>query len=56
MPSVETVNDGKYPVSRDLYMYTSEQIGSQIQDYLDWIVSPDAQQIVVDLGFVPVKK
>lgn len=56
MPSVETVNDGKYPVSRDLYMYTSDQVGPQIQTYLDWILSPEAQAIVVDLGFVPVKK
>jgi phosphate transport system substrate-binding protein len=56
MPSVETVNDGRYPVSRDLYMYTGDQISQTIQDYLDWIISPEAQQIVVDLGFVPVKK
>ena len=56
MPSVETVNDGKYPVSRDLYMYTSDKVGPQIQTYLDWILSPEAQEIVVDLGFVPVKK
>jgi phosphate transport system substrate-binding protein len=56
MPSVESVNNGEYAVSRDLYMYTSDNIGSQVQDYLDWILSPEAQQIVVELGFVPVKQ
>jgi phosphate transport system substrate-binding protein len=55
LPSVETVNDGEYAVSRDLYMYTNRQVSQPVQDYLDWIVSPEAQQIVVDLGFVPVQ-
>jgi phosphate transport system substrate-binding protein len=56
MPSVETVNNGEYPVSRDLYMYTGDNVSPDIQAYLDWILSPDAQQIVVDLGFVPVSQ
>ncbi len=56
MPSVATVNNGLYAVSRDLYMYTSDQVSQPVQDYLDWILSPDAQQIVVDLGFVPVNQ
>lgn len=54
IPSVETVNSGEYPVSRDLYMYTNRSAGQAIQDYLDWIVSSAAQEIVVELGFVPV--
>ncbi len=53
-PSVETVNNGKYPVSRDLYMYTNKAANETILEYLDWILSPEAQEIVVELGFVPV--
>lgn len=55
MPSVETVNNGEYPISRDLYMYTRKDPGAVIEQYLDWIISDEAQQIVTDLGFVPVK-
>ncbi len=55
MPSVETVNSGMYPISRDLYMYTTQNPSPLTQTYLEWILSPEAQQIVVDLGFVPVK-
>jgi phosphate transport system substrate-binding protein len=55
LPSAETVNDGTYPISRDLYMYTNGQPASELKAYLDWIVSPAAQQIVTDLGFVPIK-
>ncbi len=55
LPSVETVNDGTYPISRDLYMYTNGQPVNEIKAYLDWIISPTAQEIVNKLGFVPVK-
>jgi phosphate transport system substrate-binding protein len=56
LPSVETVNSGKYPISRDLFMYTSGQPTGALKDYLDWIVGPEAQKIVLDLGFVPILK
>jgi phosphate transport system substrate-binding protein len=56
LPSAETVTDGTYPISRDLYMYTGKKPNAAIQAYLDWILSPEAQKIVTDLGFVPVKK
>lgn len=55
MPSVETVNNGKYPISRDLYMYSGKDLDAAAQAYLDWILSPEAQEIVTELGFVPVK-
>jgi phosphate transport system substrate-binding protein len=55
LPSVETVNDKTYPIARDLYMYTKGEPTGIIKDYLDWILSPEAQKIVLDLGFVPIK-
>jgi phosphate transport system substrate-binding protein len=55
LPSVATVNDNSYVISRNLYMYTQNPPTSAIKDYLDWILSPEAQQIVTNLGFVPVK-
>jgi phosphate transport system substrate-binding protein len=54
MPSVETVNNKKYPISRDLYMYTPGQPSGEVKKYLDWIHSSVAQKVVVDLGFVPI--
>jgi phosphate transport system substrate-binding protein len=53
-PSAETVNDGTYPIARDLYMYTSGLPKGSIKEYLDWILSPEAQLIVTHLGFVPI--
>ncbi len=53
-PSAQTVNDGQYPIARDLYMYTNGQPEGAVKAYLDWIVSPEAQEIVEELGFVPI--
>jgi phosphate transport system substrate-binding protein len=55
LPSIATVNDKSYPIARDLYMYTNGQPTGKLKEYLDWILSPEAQQIVADQGFVPVK-
>lgn len=55
LPSVETVNEGTYPIARDLYMYTNGQPTGAVATYLEWIMDTDAQQIVKELGFVPIK-
>jgi phosphate transport system substrate-binding protein len=55
LPSVDSVNAGTYAVARPLFMYTNGQPAEAIKDYLDWILGPDGQKIVADLGFVPLK-
>jgi phosphate transport system substrate-binding protein len=54
-PSPESVNEGTYPIARDLYMYTAGEPVGFVKTYLDWIFSPQAQDIVTQLGFVPVQ-
>lgn len=56
LPSISTVNDGTYPIARDLYMYTGREPTGLIKIYLDWIFGPEAQEIVKELGFVPILK
>lgn len=53
MPSAESVNNGSYPIARDLYMYTNGVPQGAVLEYLNWIKSPIAQEIVAELGFVP---
>jgi len=55
LPAIATVNDKTYPIARDLYMYTNGEPTGAVKEYLDWILSPEAQEIVAKLGFVPVK-
>lgn len=54
LPSAQSVNEGTYPISRDLYMYSNGAPQGLLKTYVDWILSPTAQDIVLDLGFVPV--
>jgi phosphate transport system substrate-binding protein len=53
-PSADSVNNGKYPIARPLFMYTRGEPAGAIKQYLDWILSPAGQQIVAQLGFVPL--
>lgn len=53
LPSVESVNDGSYAVSRPLYMYTAGEPTGRVKDYLDWILNT-GQALVPELGFVPL--
>jgi phosphate transport system substrate-binding protein len=54
LPSAATVTDKSYPISRSLYMYTHGQPSGAIKDYIDWILSAEAQQYTIQLGFVPL--
>lgn len=54
LPSVETVNDGSYPIARPLYMYTAGEPSGQIATYLEW-VRQEGQALVPEVGFVPLQ-
>ncbi|HSM23602.1 MAG TPA: PstS family phosphate ABC transporter substrate-binding protein [Anaerolineaceae bacterium] len=53
-PSLATVNNNLYAISRDLYIYSAGSPKPFVLDYLNWIQSPEGQKIVEELGFVPV--
>jgi phosphate transport system substrate-binding protein len=53
-PSADTVSNQSYPIARDLYMYTAGEPQDIEKEYLAWIMSPEAQAIVEELGFVPI--
>jgi ABC-type phosphate transport system substrate-binding protein len=36
-------------------MYTAGEPGGLVADYLTWIMGAEAQTIVTDLGFVPLR-
>jgi phosphate transport system substrate-binding protein len=55
MPTVETVKDGSYPIARGLYIYTAGEPEGARLEYLNWILGPQGQAIVLDLGFVPLQ-
>jgi phosphate transport system substrate-binding protein len=55
-PSIATVLDKSYPISRPLFMYTPNEPSPQVKKYLDWILSDAGQKIVETSGYVPLPK
>jgi phosphate transport system substrate-binding protein len=51
-PTVATVKDKTYPIHRDLYMITNGQPTGLANDYINYLLSPAGQQIVVAQGYV----
>jgi phosphate transport system substrate-binding protein len=54
-PSPETVKDGTYPLTRYLYMYLKSRPTGELKNYVDWILSPEGQAVVSQVGYFPVK-
>jgi phosphate transport system substrate-binding protein len=54
-PTAEDVKSGKYPLSRDLYMYTRSRPSGEAKDFIDYCLSPEGQEIVTKVGYYPVK-
>jgi phosphate transport system substrate-binding protein len=55
-PSTATASDGSYPIARPLLMYTSGQPTGKVKKYLDWILSPTGQKIILAKGYAPATK
>jgi phosphate transport system substrate-binding protein len=53
-PSKATTLDGSYPISRPLFLYTLGKPEGRVKEFIDWILSPEGQQVVERLGYVPL--
>jgi len=54
-PTKENVMSGKYPITRYLYMYVRNKPTGEMKKYIDWILSPEGQAIVSEVGYFPVR-
>jgi len=56
-PSIENVQDGSYPISRPLYIYTSNsELTDLEQAFLDFAMGEEGQAIALKIGFVPINQ
>ena len=53
-PTVESVVDGSYGISRTLWMITNGNPDSEEQAFLNFVLSDEGQNIVEDVHFIPV--
>jgi phosphate transport system substrate-binding protein len=55
-PSIENVVNGKYPISRPLFLYTNGELKGLVKKFVDFCLSAEGQDIVLKTDFVPINK
>jgi len=55
LPTLETAQNGQYPISRPLYFLTRGEPEGEIKSFVEFVLSSEGQEIVRVLDFVPVK-
>lgn len=57
IPSTKTIYDGSYKLTNAFYavVRTDEPADSNARKIFDWLTGEDGQQLVLDLGYVPVQ-
>ncbi len=56
LPTVKTVSNGTYPISRDLYWFFSEKPTGEVKKLLNWCLSEEGQKVSESIGYVPLSK
>lgn len=53
-PSLETVQNGRYPLSRNLYFYTIGEPQGEEKVFIDWVLGTEGQKICEAVGYYPL--
>jgi len=53
-PTIENVVNGKYPISRPLFLYTNGQPQGLVKKFVDACLSKEGQEVVLQTDFVPI--
>jgi phosphate transport system substrate-binding protein len=54
-PSLQSVSDGSYALSRHLFFYTRTKPAGDVKKFVDWVLSPEGQKIIGAVGYYPLK-
>lgn len=55
LPSIATVKNNSYPITRYLYMYMKSKPKGEAKAFIDWILSPSGQDLLEEVGYYPLK-
>jgi phosphate transport system substrate-binding protein len=55
-PSMENVLSAKYPISRYLYWYIAGEPTGEMKKLVDWVLGPEGQKLVQEVGYYPLPK
>ena len=51
-PSVDTIKDGSYKISRPFNIATKDNVSDVAQDFINYIMSDDGQKVIEDNGYI----
>ncbi|WP_151734417.1 PstS family phosphate ABC transporter substrate-binding protein [Paenibacillus tengchongensis] len=54
-PSKESIRSGEYPFSTELYAVTAGSTNPHVAEFIDWMLSPEGQELVERSGYTAVK-
>jgi phosphate transport system substrate-binding protein len=55
-PTLDNILNNKFPITRDLVLVTNGEPKGVTKQFIDYILSPEGQKIVVENGYVSIKK
>lgn len=53
-PTMEQITSGAYPISRYLYWFSNGEPQGAIRDFVNFVLSDEGQQVVIDAEYVPL--
>ncbi|GHS87583.1 hypothetical protein FACS189487_04040 [Campylobacterota bacterium] len=55
-PNMENISNGSYPFTQEFYLVSRKDIAPNAQKLLDWFLSDQGQNLVLDSGYTPIKQ
>jgi phosphate transport system substrate-binding protein len=55
-PTLDNVQNGSYPISRELFFYTVGEPTADIKAFIDWVLSEGGQRVCEEVGYYPLGK
>ncbi|MGN7410714.1 substrate-binding domain-containing protein [Sporosarcina sp. SAFN-010] len=55
-PTNDSIRSGEYPLVREFYVVTAGTDNPKVQQFIDWIVSEEGQQLIEKSGYVSLRK
>lgn len=55
-PTMESVSNGSYPISRDLYWFFNGKPTGELQKLVNWALSEEGQKVAEEVDYVPLSR
>lgn len=56
LPTAESVSNGSYPISRDLYWFFNGKPTGELKKLVNWALSEEGQKVAMAMDYIPLPK